>query len=384
MAELRAVGLNALFLDPGVSGGTETYVRELVPELLAAAPDLRWEIATTRRGAPAVRALAPPARLRVFTLPVDDDEPARRTLVEQIRLPRLARTRRWDVLHSLGSRSPLRVSAASVVTIHDVIFFAHATMGRVSTLGMRESVRWGARAADAVIAISETAGREIIAATGADPARVHVVPHGSGRAPSAAPAPDGEVRARYDLPPRGRLVLCVAAKRPHKNQRLLLEALAHLPADVVVACVGHDEGYGTTLARDAAARGLAPRFRLIERVDDTELEGLWGLAAAVALPTRAEGFGLPLLEAMGRGLPVACSDLPVLREVGAGVPHWFGPDDALGAARAILAALDDSEARERGRRQAARFSWARAAEGTLAAYRQALRAPVNGLTCTSA
>src|SRR5439155_1464621 len=89
-------------------------------------------------------------------------------------------------------------------------------------------------------------------------------------------------------------------------------------------------------------------------------------------PTLAEGFGLPVLEAMQRGRPVACSDIPVLREVGADVPFYFDPGDPASAAQAIGAAMFDGDERaEAARRRAATFSWPRAAEGTFAAYERA-------------
>ena len=83
------------------------------------------------------------------------------------------------------------------------------------------------------------------------------------------------------------------------------------------------------------------------------------VAACAAFPTRGEGFGLPVVEAMRRGVPVACSDLPVLREVGEDVPHYFDPDDPAAAAAAIRAAMEDGGAGRRGRERAAAFSWAR-------------------------
>src|SRR5215213_7218614 len=131
----RLAGLNALFLDPDVSGGSETYLRALVPELVRGFPGTRFELATTRRGAAALAAEDWAGEVGLLRLPCDDDEPARRTLAEQVTLPRLARSRGWEVLHSLSNRAPRRAGAASVVTVHDAIFFHHRTMGLVSTYG---------------------------------------------------------------------------------------------------------------------------------------------------------------------------------------------------------------------------------------------------------
>jgi glycosyltransferase involved in cell wall biosynthesis len=105
------------------------------------------------------------------------------------------------------------------------------------------------------------------------------------------------------------------------------------------------------------------------------LDDLYAAAAMVIAPTRAEGFGLPVLEALGRGIPVACSDLPVLREVADECALWFSPGDAAGAAGALRRALQPDPELERlrtsGRARARRFTWAAAAERTWEAYERA-------------
>jgi glycosyltransferase involved in cell wall biosynthesis len=164
----------------------------------------------------------------------------------------------------------------------------------------------------------------------------------------------------------------VAAKRPHKNQELLVRALASLPADVAVVLVGHAEPYENELRRLAAELGVARRVHLLGYVTDSDLEGLWRAAACAAFPTLGEGFGLPVLEAMQRGVPVACSDIPVLREVGGPVPHYFPPHEPEAAARAIQDAWSDAAAAAAGRARAAGFTWEAAARGTWEAYERAL------------
>jgi glycosyltransferase involved in cell wall biosynthesis len=358
--------LNALFLDPGVSGGSETYLRNLVPALVKLKPDVRFAVATTRRGALSLRAEDWAGELEVIELPCDDDEPVRRTIAERRSLPRLALSGGYSVLHSLSNRGPRRSPVAAVVTVHDVIFFQHRTMGLVSTYGMRWAVRAAAAGADAVIAGSETAADDIARTLGIDRGRITAIPHGPGRVPDPGEPP------ALALPAGARTVLCVAAKRPHKNQRVLVEALPHLPADVHLVLVGHDEGYGRELTEAARERRVEGRLVMLERLPDAELDALWNVAACAAFPTLAEGFGLPVLEAMRRGVPVACSDIPVLREVGGDAARYFDPHDPADAARAIAAALDDGDAAERGRARAAQFSWERAAEQTFEVYERAM------------
>lgn len=367
---LARVGLGALFLDPGVSGGSETYLHGLVPALVQSRPDVRFEVVTTRRGAAALSGTPAWDEVELIRLACDDDEPLRRTAAERLVLPRLARRRGWDVLHSLSNRGPRRAGTAHVLTVLDVIFFHHRTMGPLSTIGMRWAVATAARHADAVIAISESAAADIGATLEIDRGRIAAIPLGPGRT-AIEPAPLEEARARYDLE-GARTVLCVAAKRPHKNQRLLIEALPRLPSDVLLVLAGHDEGYGAELDAAAQAAGVRERLRLIGYVADAELEALWRLAACAAFPTRAEGFGLPVLEAMRRGVPVACSDIPVLREVGGDAAHYFDVDSPADAAAAIDAVLSDPGSGARGRERAAGFTWERAAAATLDVYERAI------------
>jgi glycosyltransferase involved in cell wall biosynthesis len=210
---------------------------------------------------------------------------------------------------------------------------------------------------------------------GVERSRFAVVPLAHDPARSAAePPPEAELRARHGLAGR-RVVLCVAAKRPHKNQAVLVEAAALLGADVAIVLAGHPEQpYDGQLRALAAARGAEGHLCFLDYVPDAGLEGLWRLAAAAALPTLGEGFGIPLLEAFAHGVPVAASDIPVLREVGADVPHYFDAHDPAAAARAIEAAMRDEHAGVRGRARAAEFSWEATAAGVHAAYERAMGA----------
>jgi glycosyltransferase involved in cell wall biosynthesis len=365
--------LNALFLDPSVSGGPETYLRGLAPTLARVAPDTRFTIVTTRSGASTLRADGWSAWAEVIGLPCEDGQRLRRTVAEQLMLPVLARRLRVDLLHSLASVAPVRAGVPTTITLHDVTFLRMPTFNRVTTFGMGQLISRASRNADSLLAGSVAARDEICEILGLERDAFTVVPHGAGRPVEIDYAAIEEVKARYRLD-EGRVVVCVAAKRPHKNQELLLRALPLLPKDTVVALVGHAEPYEAELRRLAQRLGLQERVRFIEYVSDAELEGLWRLAACAAFPTLGEGFGLPVLEAMIRGVPVACSDLPVLREVAGDVPHYFAPRDAAAAARAIEAAWSDPVADPAGRERASAFSWEAAARGTLAAYEDALAA----------
>jgi glycosyltransferase involved in cell wall biosynthesis len=365
------VALNALFLAPAASGGPETYMRGLVPALAAERPSARLTVVTTTSGAAALRADGWHEWSDVRALPCEDGQRVRRTWAEQVLLPRLARRIGADLLHSLASLAPIRPGLPAAITLQDVTFVRMRTFSRITTVGMREVMSRAARRADWLLAPTAATRDEICAAFGLDPTAVEVVPLGVDRPLAADPPPEAELRARHALDGR-RVVLCVGAKRPHKNQGLLLRALEHLGGDTAVVLAGHAEPYEAELRSLAGRLGVEERVRFLGFVPDAELEGLWRLAACAAFPTLGEGFGLPVVEAMDRGVPVACSDLPVLREVGGGVPHYFDPRDPAGAAAAIEAAIADEGAAEDGRRRAARFTWAESARLHWEAYERAL------------
>jgi glycosyltransferase involved in cell wall biosynthesis len=365
------VALNALFLAPGVSGGPETYLRGLAPALAAEFPKLRLTIVTTGSGAALLRELGFADFAQVRALRCEDGQRARRILAEQLLLPRTARSAGAQLIHSLASTAPRFPRMPAVITLHDVTFLRMRTFGPVTTFGMRMMIVAPARRADVLLSGTAAARDEVCETLGLDQARFLVVHHGHGRATAAEPMPEAELRTRHRLE-GGRVVLCVAAKRPHKNQEVLVRAAAQLDADIVVVLVGHAEPYAAVLRTIADELGVEGRIRFVDPVPDGELEGLWRLADCFALPTLGEGFGIPLLEAMDHGLAVACSDLPVLREVGGELPVFFDPHSPEEAARAIRLALSDEARAACGPAYAAQFTWERAAQGTYSAYERAL------------
>ena len=367
----RHVLLNALYFAPGESGGTETYLRGLVPALAREFPDVRLTVASTRSGVAALRSDGWDEFTALVALPCEDGERVRRQWAEQVLLPREARRLNADIVHSLASLAPVYPGTGAVVTLHDVTFLLQPTFGRTTTVGMGLLVRAAARRADALIAVTAAARDEICRVLHVDPARFTVVHHGHEPTREVDPASAQELRARYELGD-SRVVLCVAAKRPHKNQELLIRAAADLEADTAIVLVGHAEPYELDLRALASELGLTDRIRFPGFVSAAEIEGLWRVAGCAAFPTLGEGFGLPILEALARGVPVAASDLAVLREVGGELPFYFDPHSPADAARAIRLALDDSKTRRLGPAHAASFSWAASAKGTFSAYERAL------------
>jgi len=194
--------------------------------------------------------------------------------------------------------------------------------------------------------------------------------------PPTAPPALASVRERYQLGDR-HTALAVATNLPHKNLAILLHAISHInpPQRPLLVLAGHDTDAPDLRAR-AAAAGVAEDVRLLGALTTAELEGLYAVADCLVLPTLHEGFGLPVIEAMARSLPVACSDIPALREVAGEAALYFDPRSSAQIAAAIGELIGDpgtaARLRELGLERAAGFSWSAAAEGTLASYRRAL------------
>jgi glycosyltransferase involved in cell wall biosynthesis len=368
---VKSVALNALFLAPGESGGPETYLRQLVPALADEYPGVRLVVFTTGQGRRALAGDGWHDFADVRSLPTEEYRRMRRQLCEQLALPVAARWAGVELLHSLANTGPLRgPGLAMVLTLHDVIFMQHATFGRATSWGLNRVVPGAARRADSLIVASASARDEICSILGLDPGRFTVVPHGVGPVPRVNPADEVVVRAKLGLE-RRRVVLCLAALRPHKNQELLVRAAGSLPDDVAIVLAGPQERYVERVKELASELAVTDRVRLAGYMADPEVESLWSMADCGAFPTLAEGFGLPILEGMARGVPIACSDIPVLREVGGDVPCYFEPHDPAAAAAAITNSLGDRERGRLGVERASRFSWSDAARGTMEAYERA-------------
>lgn len=372
------IGLNLVFLVPGETGGMEVAARELIPALLEHAPQgTRFTAFINREAAQA--ADGPWGELLpAVTVPVNARNRVQWVLGEQLLLPRLAARAGVTLLHSLASTAPLRGPFARVVTIHDLIYarFPDAHAG-LRDKGMGVLVPAGARRSDRVIADSLSTREDLTELLGLDAERIDVVPLGLGAVRRARPLDEGQTRARFSLGAR-RVVLSLSAKRPHKNLAALIDALAQLDtADrPVLVLAGYATAHELQLREHARAVGVQDDVRFPSWVSAAELEGLWELAGAFVFPSLYEGFGLPVLEAMARGVPVACSNTSSLPEVAGDAALLFDPASAGEIAQALRRLLSDQALRaqlvSKGRERARLFTWERAAALTLDSYERAL------------
>jgi glycosyltransferase involved in cell wall biosynthesis len=276
---------------------------------------------------------------------------------------------------------PITPGCKRIVTIHDCIHFRHPeTTSALLSLGMRVLLRANARVADRIIAVSSATRDDLVSILRADPARIDVISSGPGADIVPANRSADAVRRALGVPD-GPLVLSVSARRPHKNLERLIRAMAHVP-DAILVLPGYPTAWDSRLRAAAVDVGVDRRVVLCGWVDDASLEALYGDARCLVFPTLAEGFGLPLLEAMRRGVPVAASDLPVLREIGGTAARYFDPASEQAIGDAIVELLPDSGAREAmiaaGIVRASGFTWTRSAELVAETYRRALGVPASG------
>ena len=328
-----------ILIDADVLGrnrtGEETYVLNLLRQLPLVAPDLSFAAVTRHPELvpEGVAAIDLPARFQETRMAVS--------------LPRLLRRLRPELSH-FQHALPLGLRGPSVVTIHDLHFEHDPTvMGLLDRLTFKTVVPRAVRKADHVLAVSERTKRDLIALYGVSPAKVTVTPHGVD--PAFAPG-DGS----HDS-----YLLFVGAVQARKDPLAALAAAEAVGLPLVV--VGPEKE--PELARELRARGADVRGW----VEKDELAGLYRRAAALVLPSRFEGFGVPALEAMASGTPVVLSDDPALREVAGDAGVYGEPTDA------VRHAIADRERYARaGLERAALFTWEQTARLTVDVYRRVL------------
>ena len=379
MRRLR-IGVNALHVVRD-SGGGGTYAFELLRELAA---DSSLEVtAFVSREFPRERITEPAfhaVRWVHVPVPVLGGGAANvplRMAGQWVLLPLLALRHRLDVLHGLANVSPpLHPGVAAVVTVPDVIWMRFpGTMTPRATTGFKLVTPPAVRAAERVITLSHAAKGDLVELLRVPPDKIDVI-HLGVRQPGGVPAtPEGELRRRFAIGDRP-VILCVAPKREHKNLAGLLSAVSHLrDQTAVVALLGATTEHERHLRDEAQRLGVAERVLFLPWLPDADLEGLYAIARCCVLPSFAEGFGLPVIEAMARQVPVAASNTSALPEVAGGAALLFDPHDPTEIAARIDALLDDDDirgsVRARGLDRARALTWEATARATVAVYRRA-------------
>ncbi len=287
-----------------------------------------------------------------------------------------------DIYHGLSNELPLNIrripSLASVVTIHDLIWRRCPKDYKALDRAIYDyKYRHSAQNATRIIAISRCTRDDLVNDYGIDPAKIDIIYQGV----DASFVPAGEyaridIRRCYNLPER--YIIGVGTIQPRKNQLLTLQALAALDSDIHLVLIGRRTPYARDIDRYAATHGLQGRLHILEGVPFADLPALYGAATCAAYPSRYEGFGLPIVEALSCGTPVVAATGSCLEEAGGPGAVYIDPDDAEAMADALARICGDSRLRQSladsGLRYVRRFSAENFARQTMETYLKALDA----------
>lgn len=290
-----------------------------------------------------------------------------RSLADQWQTPlRLRRLRSTglQVYHSPFYVFPYLAPAPTVVTLYDATPLLNLAGFSATARALYAGAhRLAARRAKRLITLTAAARDQLVGRLGLPAGKITVIPPG----PPATTAPPAAAAGE------GSFLLCVGINKPHKNLAALVSAYASLEHDAPpLLMAGPIDPRYPEAQRAAEQARLAGRVRFLGRVSEARLAQLYAQATLLVVPSLAEGFGFPVLEAMSAGTPVACSDLPVLREVAGEAALYFDPREPESIRDALAEALRRPDLRAelaaRGLEQAGRFSWERAARDTVKVY----------------
>lgn len=350
----------------GTKGGMETYTRELYRELGRLEDDYDYIGFVSREGADLDLSWFPGPIVRSG---ISGENRFVWAWGELTQVARAAVRHDADLVHAPATLGPRKTRMPTVVTMHDMLYWSHPEY--MSTPLYTAPVKWmekvAARNARRVITISPDSATEIAKYLGVRDDRLDVVP-------LAGSSPAGVDRRRAGE--GGPLILAMGNRRPHKNWAALIRASALLPLErrprvVITGGRGEDP-----LAEVVREYDVASTVELRGWVDDAEVRDLYSTATALAIPSLAEGFSLPALEAMGAGVPVLLSDIGVHRYVGGEAARYFDPHDDEALAELMDAVVGDAalqaDLSAAGLARAAEFTWTRTARETRASFDRAL------------
>jgi glycosyltransferase involved in cell wall biosynthesis len=370
---MAKVGINLLWLVPGVVGGSETYTTRLLHGLVERSSEIDYTLFAVSPFADAHPELA--KSFKIAYAPVKGSWKSFRVAGENSWLAAQSRRRHLDLLHHAGGTIPVVRAARSVLTIHDLQYlyypeyFTKPKLTYLKTMVPRSS-----EVARLVLTPSEFTRRTVIERLNIDPSIVIVVPHGISPRPLKTA---GDIRERYGI--GGRFFLYPAITYPHKNHLVLIEAFARILEDypdTMLVLTGAKGSMEVRVAKEVAKLGIGDKVLRLGYIPSEHLDALYMEAVAMTFPSRFEGFGAPVLEAMARGCPVVASDATALPEVVEDAGYLVSPDNPEQWAHALTHLLSDESYREElaqsGLKRANEFTWGRAADVLEDSYRHAL------------
>jgi glycosyltransferase involved in cell wall biosynthesis len=375
------IALNALKLSQSASyhtAGLSQYIYELLTNLRLQPPYQQYEAFVTSM----------PADIRLSTTPnfhcsaVGSAfvKPSLRILWEQLLQPAVLARRPPDIVHALGYALPLAWRGASAITICDLSFVRYPDLfNRSNAMYLATMARLSVRKATAVLTISESTRRDVIRLFGVPAERVTTTYCGVSE--RFRPVPESEVeqfRRRHELP--AEFLLFIGTIEPRKNLAGLVTAYAAYRREVaepIPLILGGGRGWKDQHVFDLVERlGLREHVRFPGYIPGDDLPSWYSAATAFIYPSRYEGFGLPVAEAMACGTPIITSAVSSLPEVVGDAGLLVDPDDERALAAAMTRLASDSELRRTlslaGQERAAQFRWQRMAAETAGVYERVM------------
>ncbi|MCU1338054.1 MAG: glycosyl transferase, group 1 [Bryobacterales bacterium] len=353
---MARIGVNALYLIPGGVGGTEIYLRELLAALAAVDSSHEYFVFTNMETQSDL--LPKQANFHWKPQAVHARFRPARILWEQIVLPFEAARYRLDVLFNPGFTAPIFSPCRQVTVFHDLQHKRHPEYFRWFDLPFWRLLLWAAaHRSHRLIAVSEATRSDLLRFYHIPKERVAVIAHGVEPAFS-----------RLDRSHTESYLLCVSTLHPHKNLPRLIRAYGLKKRDFRLILAGLRGFHTKAIEQLIGELGLRDSVQITGWVPREELYSLYERARAFVYPSMFEGFGMPVLEALAAGIPVACSDIPPLHEVAGDAALFFNPLDEDAIAAAIEHVMTDAVVQERltraGRERARGFTWKQSAERT--------------------
>jgi alpha-1,3-rhamnosyl/mannosyltransferase len=379
VSQPHRIGVNLLWLVPGVVGGSEEYTTRLLAGLgQRAHRDIEFVLFVLEPFVEAHRDLT--ERFETVVCPVlQGGVKSLRVGAENVWLYQQCFRHRIDLMHHAGGIMPAARSTPGVLTIHDLQpLIIPERFTPVKRNFSRLSIPPSARSAKLIFTPSEHARQTVVDLLDIEPDRVTVIP--SAVAPrSGAPRPRAAaaVCASYGI--EGRFFLYPAITYPHKNHQMLIEAFAEVASvepDVTLVLTGGRERMEESISESIRRLGIERRVKRLGRIPRRDLDALFIRATALTFPSLFEGFGVPVLEAMNLGCAVIATTATSVPEVVGDAGMLVAPTDQAGWTAAMKRILTDDALAERyrtaGRARAADFSWERSSSLLEAGLRRGL------------
>jgi glycosyltransferase involved in cell wall biosynthesis len=369
------VAVNLLWCVPGEVGGSEEYLARQLAGLAEVDPD-QSVVSPTLFTTASYPAAHPDLVGRFATVASRSDGRRRavRVAYEHTWLAMRTRSPRrpFDLVHHGGGTAPMVGTRPILLTVHDLQFLELPEYVSPRKLRyLRAAVPASVARAAVVATPSEFVRSTVVDAYGVDDERVVVVPHGVPERRATPDLDEAALRARYALGD-GPVFVYPAITHPHKRHELLLEAMARHWADPDLRLVLLG-GRGTAdeqVVRRIVELGLDQRVVKPGRVPDSDRDALLSIAAALVFPSRYEGFGAPLVEAMSAGTPIVCGDHPAMREVAGDAAIVLDDDPEAWADVPHRVVHDRERLVAAGHRRRSRFTLQASAAALLSAYRR--------------